>query len=219
MMGWAMAQQESEQTRERIVRAAAELFAAGGLRGTTTRAICRKAGTNVAAVNYHFRSKENLYIEVFRSLFEGFRKPLLSIPDHVHDAASWRRALHEWVEYALRISTSNEPPDLWVTQLMAHERTDPTSAMPILHKQFFEPMKVAIERIVRMGMPQGSTDLDLHLVTVSLMAQCTVYHHRKPPWEQLLIPPGVAREAWLARTTKFIVEGITSRYSFRTTKV
>ena len=68
-------------------------------------------------------------------------------------------------------------------------------------------------------MPEGSTDLDVHMVTLSLMSQCTVYHHRKPPWEKLLIPPQVDREAWIARTAQFIVEGITCRFSFRTANV
>lgn len=210
---------QSDQTRERILRAATELFASGGFHNTGIRAICEKAGTNVAAVNYHFQCKEKLYIEVFRHLFEGFRKPLLSIPDQVHDAASWKRALTEWVEYTLRISTNDEPPDCWITQLTARERTDPTSAMQILYKQFFEPLKLAVDRIVRMGMPQDCTDADVQMVTISLMSQCTVYHHRKPPWKKLLLPPDVNREAWVARTAQFIVGGITSRFSFRTAHV
>lgn len=209
---------ESDQTRDRIIWAAAELFAKQGFRSTSVRAICKKARTNGAAVNYHFRSKEQLYIEVFRILFDGFRKPLLAIPDQVHDAASWRCALKEWVEYTLRISTNDDTPDIWVTQLIAHERTNPTSAMPILYKQFFEPLKMAVERIVRMGLPHGSTDMDAHMVTLSLMAQCTVFHHRKPPWDRLLIPPAADRKAWIARLTQFIVEGITSRFSFRAAK-
>lgn len=209
---------ESIQTRDRILQAATELFAKQGFRSTSIRAICEKAGTNVSAVNYHFRSKEQLYIEVFQTLFDGFRKPLLAMPDQVHDADSWRRALKEWVEYALRIGVSNQPPGVWITQLIAHERTNPTSAMPILYKQFFEPLKMAVERIVRMGMPRDTTDLDAHIVTISLLAQCTVYHHRKPPWEKLLIPPHVDREAWIARTAQFIVEGITSRFSYRATR-
>jgi len=208
-----------EQTRERILRAAAELFADGGLHGTGIRAICEKAGTNSASVNYYFHSKENLYIEVFRSLFDGFKQVFQSIPDKIHDAASWRAALTEWVEYSLRASISDDPRDRWIIQLVSHERTDPTSAMPILQKQFFDPLKASIRRIVTMGMPADSTDFDVHLVTISLMAQCTVYHHRKPPWDKLLIPPGVDHETWISRTTQFIVEGITCRLSFRTTHV
>ena len=112
-----MKNHETDPTRERILHAAAEIFADRGFRGTSIRAICEKAGTNVAAVNYHFQSKEKLYIEVFRNLFEGFRKPLLVMPDEIHDADSWRLALKKWVEYTLQISTNNDPPDVWITRL------------------------------------------------------------------------------------------------------
>ncbi len=210
-----MKEHKTDETRERILRAASELFARDGFRKTSVRAICEKAGTNVAAVNYHFRSKEQLYIDVFRVLFEGLREPLLAMPDRIHDAASWRRALREWVEHTLRIATNDKPPDAWITQLVGHERADPTSAMPIVYKQFLDPLRLSIERIVRMGMPRGSTDLDVHLVVVSLTSQCTVYLHRKPPWGRLLIPPHVNREDWVSRTAEFIVEGITSRLSYR----
>ncbi len=113
------------------------------------------------------------------------------------------------------MNTTDEIPDRWVAQLIAHERTNPTTATPILYRQFFEPLKQAVERMVRMGMPRDSTDVDVHLVTVSLLAQCAVYQHHKPPWDKLLIPPHVDREEWLARATQFIVESITSRFSYK----
>lgn len=59
-----------ETTRERILESACELFAETGFAGTTTQDICAKAEANVAAVNYHFRSKENLYREVWAHLHE-----------------------------------------------------------------------------------------------------------------------------------------------------
>ena len=205
----------SDPTRARILRAATELFATRGFRPTSIRAICGKAGVNVASVNYYFRSKEGLYVEVFRALFDGFRKPLLAMPDRIHDARSWKAALKEWVEFSLRMNTSDDPPDMWVAQLIAHERTNPTTATPILYRQFFEPLKQAVERIVRMGMPRDSSDVDVHLVAVSLLAQCAVYQHHKPPWDKLLIPSHVDHEQWVARATQFIVESITSRFSFK----
>ncbi len=53
-------------TRERLLQAAERLFAARGLRGTTVRDVTREAGTNLAAVNYHFGTKDGLALEVFR---------------------------------------------------------------------------------------------------------------------------------------------------------
>lgn len=53
-------------TRARILDAAERLFMAHGYDGTSMRQITSEAGVNLAAVNYHFGSKEALIQEVFR---------------------------------------------------------------------------------------------------------------------------------------------------------
>ncbi len=53
-------------TKDRILGAAEELFALHGFAGTSLRQVTTRADVNIAAVNYHFGSKENLVNEVFR---------------------------------------------------------------------------------------------------------------------------------------------------------
>jgi len=53
-------------TKERILGAAESLFAQFGFSGTSLRQVTSQADVNIAAVNYHFGSKENLINEVFR---------------------------------------------------------------------------------------------------------------------------------------------------------
>ena len=53
-------------TKDRILGAAEELFAQHGFAGTSLRQVTTRADVNIAAVNYHFGSKENLVNEVFR---------------------------------------------------------------------------------------------------------------------------------------------------------
>lgn len=53
-------------TKDRILGAAEELFAQFGFNGTSLRQVTSRADVNIAAVNYHFGSKENLVNEVFR---------------------------------------------------------------------------------------------------------------------------------------------------------
>ncbi|AWV07322.1 TetR/AcrR family transcriptional regulator [Marilutibacter maris] len=53
-------------TKDRILGAAEELFAQFGFTGTSLRQVTSRAAVNIAAVNYHFGSKENLVNEVFR---------------------------------------------------------------------------------------------------------------------------------------------------------
>ena len=53
-------------TKERILGAAEELFARNGFAGASLRELTAAAKVNLAAVNYHFGSKDNLVNEVFR---------------------------------------------------------------------------------------------------------------------------------------------------------
>jgi AcrR family transcriptional regulator len=50
-----------EPTRDRIREVALDVFAEHGFKGTSTREICRRAGVNGAALNYHWRSKQQLW--------------------------------------------------------------------------------------------------------------------------------------------------------------
>ncbi len=55
---------ESAGARDRILDAALDVFAEYGYDGTSTREICKRAGVNVAALNYHWGSKESLWLAV-----------------------------------------------------------------------------------------------------------------------------------------------------------
>ena len=61
-----MATTSQFSTKDRILGAAEELFAQHGFAGTSLRQVTTRADVNIAAVNYHFGSKENLVNEVFR---------------------------------------------------------------------------------------------------------------------------------------------------------
>ena len=61
------------ETRERLLRTAARLFADRGFKKVTVRDICRTARANVAAVNYHFGDKLGLYREVLQLAAEALR--------------------------------------------------------------------------------------------------------------------------------------------------
>ena len=66
-------------TRNQIMEAAGKLFAANGLEKTSTREITDAAGTNVASVNYHFGSKENLFKEVVRDCARACQKDRMEV--------------------------------------------------------------------------------------------------------------------------------------------
>jgi AcrR family transcriptional regulator len=59
-----MTEKEIQDTKEKILRAGRELFALKGYEGTSIRDIALHAEVNLAAINYHFSSKENLFRQI-----------------------------------------------------------------------------------------------------------------------------------------------------------
>ena len=57
---------KDSDTKEKILDAAEELFSEHGLEATSIRNIVAKAGVNISAVNYHFGSKNDLILEVYK---------------------------------------------------------------------------------------------------------------------------------------------------------
>lgn len=65
-------------TKERILGAAESLFAQRGFDGASLRQLTSDAGVNLAAVNYHFGSKEKLVEEVFRRRLDALNAQRLA---------------------------------------------------------------------------------------------------------------------------------------------
>ncbi len=68
-------------TKERILGAAEQLFAQHGFAGASLRQVTAAANVNLAAVNYHFGSKENLVNEVFRRRLDDLNARRLAALD------------------------------------------------------------------------------------------------------------------------------------------
>jgi AcrR family transcriptional regulator len=81
---------EDQPTRDKIVAAALQEFAAHGKEGARVDRIAASAEVNKAMIYYHFRSKQNLYVEVVTSFF---RDMLRQVRGQVSDATSLPEAL------------------------------------------------------------------------------------------------------------------------------
>ena len=83
-----MAEVRNGDTRERILDAAERLFMAHGYEGTSMRQITGEAAVNLAAVNYHFGSKESLMQEVFRRRLDWLNEERLRVLDEMERVAA-----------------------------------------------------------------------------------------------------------------------------------
>jgi len=69
---------DRQSTKDRLLDAAERLFAEKGFGEVSVRELAAAADVNVAAVNYHFQGKENLYHEVIRRRFSAQRDRTLT---------------------------------------------------------------------------------------------------------------------------------------------
>jgi AcrR family transcriptional regulator len=76
-----------EDTREKILDAAEVLFSENGFAATSVRAITTKAEVNLAALNYHFRSKDGVIDAVFERRIGPLNRERLLLLDGAEDTA------------------------------------------------------------------------------------------------------------------------------------
>lgn len=69
----------TDSTRERILKVALDLFGQFGFAAVSVRQICDEADVNVAAINYHFEGKDNLYTAVDEYISAEIEKDMLDV--------------------------------------------------------------------------------------------------------------------------------------------
>jgi AcrR family transcriptional regulator len=180
------------ETRRQLLEAAGAVFAEVGFRDATVREICRRAGANIAAVNYHFGDKEKLYTELLRySQQKAVEKypPLLDVSP---DAAPEKR-LRAFVESLLR-RIFDSGPTAWHGKLMMREMIDPTAALDSIVEEKLRPMADQLWQVVAEILDCPVADERVRLCGFSVVSQCVFYHHCRPlitrlfPKQQLETP-------------------------------
>lgn len=160
---------EREETHERILQAAENLFSTKGFEATSVRDITTEASCNVASVNYHFGGKENLYLEAFRSLLTEVRdrriasmrrdmadNPEMSLEDFVGSFAS-----------AFMEPLVDQSRGRFFLGLIAHEMNDPHLPPRVFVGEFIRPLaEVSIEGFERFGPPMEPMAQRLCLMSV-----------------------------------------------------
>ncbi len=72
-------------TKEKILENSHKLFAEKGFNGVSIREIAKECDVNIAAINYHFKNKENLYLATIRSSLEQSEAAIQSIYNELSD--------------------------------------------------------------------------------------------------------------------------------------
>jgi AcrR family transcriptional regulator len=201
------------ETRRQLLEAAGEVFAEAGFRDATVREICRRAGANVAAVNYHFGDKEKLYTEVLRYAQTKALEKYPLLLDVAVNAPPEKR-LRAFVQ-SLLLRIFDKGPTAWHGKLMSREMIEPSAALDSLVEERMRPMAGQLWQIVADILECPLNHERVRLCAFSVVSQCVFYHHCRPvvsrlfPKEEPLDAAGIERLA--DHVTRFSLAAMKSR--------
>lgn len=159
---------EAERTRDRLLEAACSAFARKGYHAATVAEICKLAAANIAAVNYYFRSKENLYVEAWRHAFQRSiqRHPVGGgVPD---DAPPEQRLRGHVLSMLGRISDRR----CHEFEIMHKEMANPTGLLDEAIRESIEPIRRYVRAIVRDVLGNRGSQEHIELCAMSIKSQC-----------------------------------------------
>ncbi len=189
-----------DETRERLVEAAGEVFAEYGFKAATVRDICQRGKANVAAVNYHFGDKQALYIEAVQRAHCSHAGQIdVSQPEGMTPQQKLRAFIGQWLANQLA-----EDRPSWHMKLMLREMADPTEACVKLVEAYIRPMADTLRGIIRELIPDEIATQKGWLIGFSIVSQCLFYKVHRPVAELL-----VGREEYSKFTLQLLADHIT----------
>lgn len=176
------ARARGDDSRERLLAAAAKMFAARGYDGVSVRELATAARVNVAAVSYHFGGKRGLYLAALEDLMEEMApvgRPVIDRVDAAFaDGAPDRRDLARLASFVVRhfvtsMLSGELPP--WVVQTVLREFQQPTADYRPMFDERVLPLHQAVARMVAACIEVEPQSAAAILASHAFMGQTMVY--------------------------------------------
>ncbi len=170
---------EESDTRERILAAAAPLFAEKGFESTGVRAIAAAAAVNIAAVNYHFGSKDALidavsdrHVNTVNACRHAALDAVLGAAAAAGSPPALEAVVEAFVGPSVRFVSGGSPTNIIIMRLTINRaKMDPENTgrrlaqimLPTL-RRFVDALALALPGSERAQLEEG-----LHFVTGTLL--------------------------------------------------
>jgi AcrR family transcriptional regulator len=138
--------ERESRARQQLLEAAGQVFAEKGFDRATGKEICRRAGMNAAAVNYHFNGIDGLYAAVLREA-HGRLFTLDAINAAIAGKVGAKAKLRAILESLLKVLLSPVSSS-WVLRVLGREIVAPTQAFDALREKEILPRMRILKSIV-----------------------------------------------------------------------
>lgn len=189
-------------TKEQLLTHAVPLFAEKGFRDATCAELSQRAKTNIAAINYHFGSKENLYRLCLRRAFEIANAKYAIDGDLPNNTANEEKLFASMNAIIRRNFDDGPAGDL--NRMMAHQVSRPTAPQAMVIEEISQLQGNRLLEIIKLITGQLS-EASLQSAKMSIIALC-VFPSLAPAMKQHLFPSAPSEEE--------LVEFIYRQYQF-----
>jgi AcrR family transcriptional regulator len=151
------------ETRTRILDAAEELFMQHGFEGTSMRTLTAKASVNLAAVNYHFGSKDSLIEAVFRRRLDPMNAARIAELDRLEAVApaatlSAEAIIRAFLRASLAMIEDAKSGGRNFIRLLGRAYTEPSKPIRALIGQLYAPAMARYKSAFERALPELPKD-------------------------------------------------------------
>ena len=171
----------SDTTRNHIIRAAEKLFANKGFRAMTLRDVTQEAKVNLAAVNYHFGSKNNLMYEVIRDRIEPINIARLKrleslISEHREVPLPLNTIFDSLFRPLFESDGPRKGPNPALLKMIGRTFAEPADFMRGMHRDFFQELSQRYLTELKRSCPDFSDETLKYrfFLTISTMLGATI---------------------------------------------
>lgn len=173
--------EDGQATREKLLTCAGQLIAAKGYEATTSKEICELAGANLAAVNYHFGSRDGLYEELLHVVHQHLMS-LDAIQDIEASDATPRAKIRRFLATFLRQTLIENS---WQLRVWARELLHPSPMFDAAFTQNIVPKRDLMLKIFAEYTGLSVEDTRLRGIVIGFMAPFAAVFlvHQEPQYE------------------------------------
>jgi len=168
---------DGTDTKERLLRAASKVFAQRGYREATIAEICHKAGSNVAAVNYHFGGKDALYIAVWKQAFEESQRMFPqdgNLPPTASAESRLRAMIHSMLNRIM-----NDGKMGYSGQILLKELSDPVDVLDTVRHEAISSLCQYAKQIIAELLGKEAEQQQILFCQWSVINQCLAIGFQK----------------------------------------
>lgn len=172
-----------KRTRQKLIEAGVEIFGRYNFEATSTRMLKDRAGVNLAAIPYHFTSKEGLYHAVVRHIVEREMRayvPLLAEINKRLEKSDFSDSqcfdfLSKLLNAAVLFIVGTPEAKSWA-RVMLREQMEPTKAFDIMYEGLIGPVFQCCLALVARILNRSTDDPETVLRVIAILAQILMFH-------------------------------------------